>query len=88
MEFENAFSRPEKGMDFRKNDKVMEFHFLVQLFYAVWKLETFLSLKKKYAPKGLKSLDFIVQFCLNPAIVCFVFIAGNSSGFFYHSVVK
>ena len=45
MEFENAFSRPGKVMDFRQNGwghgKVMEFLFLVQIFHAVWKLEIF-----------------------------------------------
>ena len=44
MEFDNAFSRPGKVMNFRKKDrghgKATKFHFLVQIFRAVWKLET------------------------------------------------
>ena len=44
-EFENAFSRLGKVMDFRQNGrghrKVMKFHFLVQIFRAVRKLEIF-----------------------------------------------
>ena len=50
LEFGNAFFRPEKVMDFKKNGrghgKVLEFHFLARVFYAVWKLETSLSSSK------------------------------------------
>ena len=39
MEFENVFSRPGKVMDVRKNGrghgKVVDFHFLVQIFCAI-----------------------------------------------------
>ena len=39
MEFEKAFSRPGKVMDFRKMAEVMEFHFWPRSFvlFANWK---------------------------------------------------
>ena len=57
MEFENSFSRPGKVMDLRENGrghgKVMEFHFLVQRFRAVLKLEKLSkSPSKNMPPKG------------------------------------
>ena len=59
MEFENAFSRPGKVINFRKNGqghgKTMEFHFLVQIFCtACLKIENIhLVIEQKYAPKRL-----------------------------------
>ena len=55
--FENAFSRPGKVMDFRENGwghaKVMEFYIFVPRFCAVWKLETFfVSSRKNVTQKG------------------------------------
>ena len=60
MEFENAFSRLGKVMDFRKNGpghgKVVKFLFLDQIFYAVenWKYMYFSLSSSKICPiKGL-----------------------------------
>ena len=58
MEFENAFSKPGKVMDFRKNGrghgKVMEFHFFSPKISCCLKTgKILLVTEQKYAPKRL-----------------------------------
>ena len=68
-EFENAFSRPGKVMDFRKNGrgcgKVMEFHFLVQIFCAVWKFEHSPCHRAEMCPKRPRFRHLLVMENLN-----------------------
>ena len=57
MEFENAFSRPGKVMDFRENGrghgKVMEFHLFGPKISCCLKTgKIVLVTEQKYAPKG------------------------------------
>ena len=66
MEFENAFSRPGKVMDFRENSrghgKVMEFHFFGPNISCCLKTgKIFLVTEKKYAPKRLGFQHFWVM---------------------------
>ena len=65
MEFENAFSRPGKVMDFRRNGrghgKVMEFHFFGPKISCCLKTEkTLLVTEQKYVSKRLGFQHFIV----------------------------
>ena len=78
------FPGQEKSwIQFRKNDrghgKVIEFRFLVQIFHAVWKLETFSLLfsKNMLHLLVLENLNWswtshwilLLSFCVNPAVV-------------------
>ena len=70
MEFENAFSRPGKVMEFRENGrghgKVMEFHFFWSkdfMLFENWK--NLLVTEQKYAPKRLGFQHFRVMENLN-----------------------
>ena len=70
MEFENGISRPGKVIDFWKNGrghcKVLESQFLVQIFCAVRKLETFsLSLNENEPSQKAKFQQFLVMENLN-----------------------
>ena len=58
MEFENAFSRPGKVMDFRENGrghgKLMEFHFIDPKISCCLKTgKILLVTEQKYAPQRL-----------------------------------